>query len=198
MSILIILNFINILLSLGTGFLLQYVFKDLSKNSGFLITKKKQSMVIAHIFIGMIIGLLILPVRYNREKSQEESQKLPKSVIARQSVGLIIFLMYTIRNFWKHPRNLNKNLNNCQLGDNYSIFKSSITRQQMQLLLGISLSTIPTLFIIKKSKQKITNTSIVFLTITGLSWLQIIFQFINENKSNNILKKQYFDCMQNQ
>ncbi len=195
LSVLVQINLVNLVLSLVTGITLQYVFNDLSKNSGFLVTNKKQQFtIIAHIFMGMIVGLLLLPVRYTFEPTEKESSKLPKSVLYRQSAGLLIFFIYTIRNFWKHPKNLKKKMKKCGLDHKYSFFKSSVTRQQMQLLLGISLSTIPALFIMKKSKQKITNTSIIFLTISGLSWLQIIAQFVNEHKVNYDLKRQILKC----
>lgn len=197
-SPLLIINFINLAMSMLTGLSLQYVFKDMSKNSGFIITNKKQMMVVAHIFIGMIVGMLILPVRYKGEESgsvEVEGEKLPKSVLIRQSIGLVIFLVYTIRNFVKHPVNLKKNLDKCNMGDSYSLFKSSITRQQMQLLLGMSLSSIPALYIMKKTDEKITRTSGVFLAVSGLSLFQIFAQFYNEHDSGGDLKDKYLKCV---
>jgi uncharacterized membrane protein len=177
------------------GFVLEYIFKDLSKNPGFLVknTITKQVMVLIHIFIGIVVGLLTLPVKYNNSESTF-------SVQLRQSVGVLVFLAYSIRNFAKHPRNLEKNLSTCSneyksLDHQYSLFKSSVTRQQMQLLLGISISCILAFMVLDTSGDQISSTSVVFLVISGLFWVQIILQFVKGHTNTDKIRQDFRECM---
>jgi len=185
-SILLILSCLNVFLSLATGIMLEYVFKDLSKNPGFLIknSKSKQFMVLTHMLVGLLVGALILPIKYDDSESV-------LSVQVRPIVGCLIFIIYTVRNFVKHPKNLITNLSKYSLEDEYTFFRSSVTRQQMQLLLGLSISCILGIVIIDIDNSSVSDVSVVFLTITGLSWLQIIAQFANEHTNTSKIRQRF-------
>ena len=182
-------QFSNIILPVISGIILILAFsfgkfyiqdqnKDLSKNSGFLLSSTKPLMPFLHIIIGIVIGFLIFPARYRYEDS------LNWKVWLRQFIGLGIFFLFTIRYLIKLARNIRKRLEDCGY-DLPSIFYSSITRQQAQLLIGICLGILVGHFIINKNKTefkftKITTVTIVIIMLIFLQFfLQVMFTFGN-------------------
>ena len=185
MSLILIICIISLIISILTGVLLQYVFKDMSRNTGFLISDNNQYNIMSHIIIGIIVGLLIFPFRYKSEILDNSCQPFNKFILIRQTIGGIIFMLYTSRNFYKHPLNLYKALNNDGKYIRYGFYKSSVTRQQVQLSLGISLSILLMLYVTKKQDKKIENMSNIFFIVFGFSLFQIIAQFYNEHDMTN-------------
>lgn len=127
---------------LSTGFLVQYVFRDFSKISGYLLQAKcgAQFNVVIHILAGVVTGCLVLPVfAYGLfDEQQYCSDSDGAHIWIRQIIGCLVFVIFTVRNLCKHPRNLRRNLKKVDMSDEYSLFRSSVTRQQMQFGIGIA------------------------------------------------------------
>ena len=169
-----ILPSIILVISLIFGFYIQYFNKDLSKNTGFIISSYKFTMPLIHIFIGILIGFLIYP-KYDGEL---ENSSIPEDmnwkVWSRQIAGVVLYLGFTIRNLIKHPSNLKNNMKNCGMEEHYSFMLSSVTRQQGQLIVGICISyLIADSF--TKNETKITDrSSYIFNIIISISLIEYI------------------------
>ena len=192
-----ILPIILLVFSLLIGFYIQIFSKDLSKNTGFLFSSVKTIMPLLHILAGIVCGFLIYPNKYDGSWENSEKNTKPNwKTWTRQSLGLFIFLVFTIRSGIKHTKNLQKHMEDCNMNELYNPLLSSSTRQQAQFMIGISIS-----FIINDSYQtsnfKIDNkTSIIFNGIVGITILQYIIQFLYTYSTNYVeIKDRYISCV---
>merc|ERR1712137_753945 len=85
-----------------------------------------------HIAVGLLDGLLVSPTAAGT---------------GVQVVGVLAFVVFTARNFNKHPKHLRKNISginavNLEHQISYSWFKSSATKQQMQFGLGVGIGVL--------------------------------------------------------
>ena len=183
-------NIYLLMIVVGTtlvGYYIHYMSKDLSQNTGFLITRYKPFMPFIHILVGGIAGLLINPTNYEWEDGSESQE----AVMIRQVVGVFIIVLYTLRNYLKHTQGLLKRLYRCKLQRKYSVWLSSFTRNQAQLLIGLCSSIIlvydgPSR---KLSKNIIIDTIVVFHVV--LFTLQLVYTYnVPHTLRQKYLKKQ--------
>ena len=141
-----------LIISFFLGYIIHHTDKDLSKNTGFIFSSYKSSMPFIHILIGILVGICLYPREYKIENQDYEKIFIEKygSVVGnifyrivkhRGWIGFIIYILFTIRNFIKHPYNLKKHLKKCKINANIILY-SSISRQQIHILMGILISII--------------------------------------------------------
>jgi hypothetical protein len=188
-----------LLTSIIVGFYIHYADKDLSKNNGFILHSKGFINPFMHILIGMIIGFLIYPNKYSGNwENHDNSDEMNIKVWSRQIIGLIIFAIFTIRNFIKHPVNLKKHMVKCGMEKDYSIFLSSVTRQQTQLLIGICISLLMVNSFNKTEYKSNNKSSYIFNFIAGVTILQYILQLYMTRGNYSDLKYQFIKCNRNE
>jgi hypothetical protein len=178
--------------SLLIGIYIQNYGKDLSKNSGFMFTDKKSMAPFLHVLFGFLMGLLIFPAKYSWE-DKNTPYEMNKKIWSRQIIGLVIYIIFTGRNMYKHPRNLRKKLIKCKMKNLYSFFASSVTRQQAQLIMGVSIGILFSHFVVNKGKSfyKVkSKPSIIFLLIINMTIIQYILQ-IGMTLNNDMESKKY-------
>jgi len=174
--------------------------RDFSKNTGFLFTKSKPIMPWLHIIAGMICGFLVYPDKYNVSwEDPNQPKNMNKAIWSRQIVGLVIFLVFTVRNFNKHPKNVKKNLNNCGL-ELPNLFYSSITRQQAQFLIGVCIAVLIG-YSVNKGKSNFDFKSPIgkiFMIILSLTLIQFIIQgvFTLDPSKYAYIRQKYLLCME--
>jgi hypothetical protein len=189
-----ILPSIILVISLIFGFYIQYFNKDLSKNTGFIISTYKFTMPFVHIFVGILIGFLIYP-KYDRELENSTIRgDMNWKVWCRQIAGVILYLGFTIRNLIKHPSNLKNNMKNCGMEEEYSFMLSSVTRQQSQLMVGICISYLIA-DSLTKNESKITDRSCyIFNIIVSISLIEYIIHFIFTRGDYSTIKNKLLKC----
>lgn len=169
---------------------------------------------LGHIFIGVIIGLLVMPIKYSFEKNKnlddKSCQEYYKNIVFwRQIVGISIYLTFTVRNYLKHTKNLKNNIYNCpdftpnlvekcNLDNIISLTsKSSSTKQQLQLYFGMCIPILIALIFSKDYKNNISeNPSQVYNALIYLFIAQIFIQVLgtflyHKDKPRNIFRKYY-------
>lgn len=164
------------------GIVWLYFFPDWSKYQAWFGLNRSSSQF--HVLFGAMIGLLVLPVRYpwERERYLEDpdNKSYPPEMIIRQMLGVGGFLYMSIRNYKKHTENFGNALR--EMGKNqdkyYATFRSSSTRQQLQLALGIMIASIAML-VFNRGDGKIDTLMVVpYLCIVIVLMLQVVVQAV--------------------
>ena len=141
-----------LVISFFLGYIIHHTDRDLSRNSGFIFSSYKTLMPFLHILYGVLIGVFLYPRNYHIENKNYKKILIEKygekigNILSfmmkhRVIIGLLLYILFTLRNILKHPYTLKKKMEKCKIGKNY-ILNSSISRQQLQLLIGILISII--------------------------------------------------------
>lgn len=157
------------------GLLVAHVFHDFSKNSGWIIDGNS----ILHVVQGAVVGLLILPVSLK----WEVNLAIP---LIRQLLGVLVFVAYTFRNVRKHTKHLKFRLArvNSAFGSSttYTFFRTSVTRNQLQLGLGIGLSILGFASLNFPLDVRIDCMSITFFLLAGEIVVHGLVQFVCQHE----------------
>ena len=200
MNILLFISFCAILaVTFFTGkYIIHDGHKDFGKDKDFPPFHGSPKTSWGHVLVGMICGVLIFPAKYNVAwEEPDKPEEMNKFVWLRQGAGLIIFLIYTIRNFIKHPRSLRNRLDGCGLGQPPNIFYSSVTRQQLQFVMGVAIAILIANFANPGTKFDIKHkSSHVTVMIIGVTLGQIILQMLltSDSAKYQNLRRRYIKC----
>lgn len=115
-----------------------YQLNDLSKQKSFLGSLTG----VAHVLIGVALGALLVPRAYG---------DVPPLLL--HLLGALGVCVFTIRNIWKHTRNLRRRMQQCEMANEYSPFYSSVLRQQLQLTLGVAIACLVLLWVLDPLPQ---------------------------------------------
>jgi len=182
---LVFISFALFVICLITGFLVEYVFRDFSKTSTGYLCKRScfsQFNVCAHVCIGIVSGMLTLPCAMHGLHMKIMNNaglhiELGTEVLFRQILGLSFFIVYTLRNLWKHTAHLKKALTRVGMKQEFSCARSSVTRQQTQIGLGLSFAGFVFEFLFP-DRFAFNKYSIAYCSIAGLVVLQAIIQLV--------------------
>ena len=103
-------------------------YRDLSKQSSFIGSFTS----IGHVLVGLCAGLLIYHANYPFDSDVLYT--------TRRMAGLLVIVLFTYRNFKKHPDSTDRKLHECKMQSSRNrLLRSSFTRQQMQLAIGVGI-----------------------------------------------------------
>ena len=188
-----------LIISFFLGYIIHHTDRDLSRNSGFIFSSYQTIMPFLHILYGFLIGIFLYPRNYDIENKNYKRILIEKygkigNIISfmikyRTYIGLFLYILYTLRNIIKHPYTLKKKMEKCKIGKNY-IINSSISRQQLQILIGILISII---YFKDNPDHSLHNNKIIILNIiifitTFQSIIKIIITKKNTKQRENFLK----------
>ena len=176
-----------------SGIYINYFNKDFSKNNGFIFLggfSYKKLTPIIHIIVGILLGVCIYNGNYWYEKDKKTKKVNKNLVRIRKAIGIIIFVSFTARNIYKHPTNLAKKIRTCSqnISNIEKYLLSSITRQQLQLIIGIIISKI----IFNRDDQN----NFVRSSLIGITFIQTILHILFTFKNNYSTRKlNLLDCL---